>query len=488
MNTLNRLIVLLLLAGILAAPAAAEDENYRYSQAELDQLLAPIALYPDTLLAQILTASTYPFEIVQAARWSRARPHLDGEAAIEAAADQDWSPSVQALVAFPDVIDRMDRDLDWTTQLGEAFLFQEGAVMATVQSLRERAYRAGNLESPGNLRVHREPEVIIIEPVQPRVVYVPYYDPWTVYGHWWRPSHPPYYWSPPPGYYSRAAFYWGSGISFSFGYYYSSFDWHRRHTVVHVHKHAPRPYYQPAKRRYNYAGYSKWQHDPKRRQYRSGASRHAAPQRSERRREGQRHESSGAPFATRPSPDRRQMERRQAERSGTADKPGSARRLTNTRVYVPPDRSAGRSGSSTGDAVRRSARQQEAGRQTDNNNRRLFSQSAARERQSSRSESRRTAPQPRSERRDYQRRSTDDGGVAAGRWHGRNATIGSRESRSGTGFNRSSRSRSESTAPRAPSRASSGATGSSRAFGTRNPGSTRGSGNRPSSRSHSFGR
>lgn len=269
----SRLTGLCLVALLMPQLAVYAQENTElYSQAELDQMLAPVALYPDSVLAQMLIAATYPLEIIEAAGWSRSNPDLKGDTAVAAVEDMDWDPSVKAMVAFPNIIDRMERDLDWTTHLGDAFLRQEEQVMVTIQELRERAYAAGNLESSENIRVYREPEIIIIEPVHPRVVYVPYYDPWTVYGHWWWPAYPPVRWAYPAGYHyhHHTAFYWGSGINFSLGFFYSNFDWHHRHIVVH--KHYERPYrhhYKSGKPFYKYAGYDKhyrkWQHNDSRR-------------------------------------------------------------------------------------------------------------------------------------------------------------------------------------------------------------------------------
>lgn len=272
MQVLTRLMSLALLLLILPqAKVAAEEVPVTYSQAELDQMLAPVALYPDSVLAQMLIAATYPLEIIEASEWSRAHPHLEGDVAVAAVEDKDWDPSVKAMVAFPDIIDRMERDLDWTTHLGDAFLRQEEQVMATIQDLRERAYVAGNLEAPANIRVYREPEVIIIEPVNPRVVYVPYYNPWTVYGSWWRPAHPPYYWAPRHHHYNHNVFYWGNGINFSVGFFYSNFDWHHRHTVVHVHHHSAPSYHKAGVPHYKQADfnkhYRKWQHKPARRHH-----------------------------------------------------------------------------------------------------------------------------------------------------------------------------------------------------------------------------
>ena len=261
------LILPFMLAGWGNVPESSEPE---FSQAELDQMLAPIALYPDALLAQILMASTYPLEVVAATRWTRNNPDLEGEAAVDAVASMDWDPSVQSLVAFPTVLNRMDEDLDWMRRLGDAILAQEEQVMETVQMLRGRAYTSGSLDSVEHVRVIREREVIVIEPAQPRVVYVPVYSPHVVYGGWWWPSYPPVYWGPPSGYYSSLGFTWGRSVRVSSGFYYGSFHWSQRqivvvnahrpiiHRHVHIHRHeSARPGSHSRA-----DGYDRWRHNP----------------------------------------------------------------------------------------------------------------------------------------------------------------------------------------------------------------------------------
>jgi hypothetical protein len=239
---------------------AAEEQGF--SQGELDQLLAPIALYPDALLSQVLIAATYPLEIVEAARWSRQNPRLEGDAAVEAVASRDWDPSVKALVAFPDLLAQMDEDLDWTRRLGDAMLFQEEQVMDSIQFLRARADAAGHLETNEYARVIRQQETIIIEPAQTRVVYVPYYDPHVVYGTWWRPAYPPVYWAAPPYYhYGYPGFYWGSGIHLHSGFFFSNFYWPHRSVVI---VHTPRFHHSP-RYRHHFAPGQRWQHNPRHR-------------------------------------------------------------------------------------------------------------------------------------------------------------------------------------------------------------------------------
>jgi hypothetical protein len=177
------------------APYSEASENF--SREELAQLLAPIALYPDPLLSQILMASTYPIEVIEADRWVSRNPQLQGDALDWALVERDWDPSVKALCHFPSILALMSERIAETTDLGNAFLAQEAEVMAMVQDLRATAYAQGNLTTNAQQTVIVERETIIIEPANPRVIYVPYYDPYYVYGSWWYPAYPPYFWGPP---------------------------------------------------------------------------------------------------------------------------------------------------------------------------------------------------------------------------------------------------------------------------------------------------
>lgn len=238
MKALLRCLLSLLLLTSYGCAAQPREEVPLFSQAELDQILAPVALYPDQLLSQVLMAATYPLEVVQAARWSREHPGLQGQEAVRAVDDKAWDPSVKSLVAFPDLLAQMDADLDWTERLGDAFLAQQQQVMDTVQSLRQRAYDAGNLRSGEHVQVVREREVIYVRSAYPDVIYVPYYDPFTIYGSWWWPHYRPVYWAPWPsygvtlGYGSHGAFYWGSGYNLGVGFFFSDWDWHDHHVRV----------------------------------------------------------------------------------------------------------------------------------------------------------------------------------------------------------------------------------------------------------------
>lgn len=220
-----------------AAPtSAAADQKTAFTAAELDQMLAPIALYPDALLSQILMAATYPLEVVEAARWSRANSNLSGDQAVRAVDDRNWDPSVKSLVAFPNVIQMMDEKLDWTERLGDAFLGQQAQVMDSVQSLRRHASDAGNLKSGDQYRVEHQASTIIIESPNPQVVYVPYYDPVVVYGAWWWAGYPPVYWRPWPGYYAHVTyvngFRWSVGITVGTGFFFGAWDWGHHYVRV----------------------------------------------------------------------------------------------------------------------------------------------------------------------------------------------------------------------------------------------------------------
>jgi hypothetical protein len=201
------------------ASAPAAESTQKFKPEELEQIVAPIALYPDALLAQIFMASTYPLEIVQAARWSKEHPEIKGDAVAKEMEKQSWDPAVKSLVAFPDVLVMMNEKLDWTQKLGDAFLAQQKDVMDAVQRLRTKAKDAGNLSSSKEQKVKTEPapagapapQIIIIESSDPEVVYVPTYNPTVVYGGWPYPAYPPYYYYP-PAYAPGAAFF-----SFSVG-------------------------------------------------------------------------------------------------------------------------------------------------------------------------------------------------------------------------------------------------------------------------------
>src|SRR5438034_1730472 len=183
---------------------------------QLNSLVAPIALYSDPLLAQTLAASTYPLEVIQLEQWMGKNKNLQGKALAEAFQKQNWDPSVQGLVAYPDVVTRMADNIQWTTDLGNAFLAQQSDVMDAVQRMRAKAQGTGNLKTSAQQVVQTETvpsgkQVITVEPAQPDVVYVPSYDPQVVYGA--APPAYPYYPYTYPGYVPGTALAWGAGIA-----------------------------------------------------------------------------------------------------------------------------------------------------------------------------------------------------------------------------------------------------------------------------------
>jgi hypothetical protein len=193
---------------LVPMPALAQTQETAASNTqllkpeELDQLVAPIALYPDNLLAQVLMASAYPLDIVQAERWLKSHKNLKGDQLKAAIAKEDWDDSVKSLMATPDVLAMMSEKLDWTEKLGDAVVDQQPDVMDAIQRLRAKAQANDKLKSTKQQTVTvnevQGKQVIAIAPTDPDTVYVPYYDPAVVYGAWPYPDYPPYYWTPPP--------------------------------------------------------------------------------------------------------------------------------------------------------------------------------------------------------------------------------------------------------------------------------------------------
>jgi Protein of unknown function (DUF3300) len=220
-----------------SAPAPAEQPPPYTQQTpeQLQQLVAPIALYPDSLVAQILAASTFPEQVVEAERWVQANPDLKDDALARAVDNQPWDPSVKALTAFPTVLGNMDKNLSWTSSLGDAYYNQQQEVMDAVQVMRQKAQAAGNLKTTEQQTVTTEGPAIEIAPVNPEIVYVPAYDPWLVYGDpilaWpgWYPY--PGIWFDGP--YLSFGFGFGIGWFGGFGWGWNNwgFDWHNRYAI-----------------------------------------------------------------------------------------------------------------------------------------------------------------------------------------------------------------------------------------------------------------
>jgi hypothetical protein len=203
--------------GAMAQQSATAPTQPLLKPAELDQLVAPIALHPDPLLSEILIASTYPLEVVQADRWAQSNKALKGEALTAALAKQSWDDSVKALIQVPSVLTTMSEQLDWTQKLGDAVLAQQADVMDAIQRLRSRARANGKLESTKQqtvtLETENQKQYIAIEPASPSELYVPYYEPAVVYGDWPYPDYAPYYFPPPYGYVAGAAL--ATGVAFA---------------------------------------------------------------------------------------------------------------------------------------------------------------------------------------------------------------------------------------------------------------------------------
>src|ERR1039457_4744198 len=228
---LGILCMMLLLVFSAGAPLAAQDQEssqppapptQQFSPDQLNAMVAPIALYPDNLLSQVLVASTYPLEVVEAAQWLRQNGNLQGSQLVDAARQQNWDPSIQALVVFPDVLNRLNSDIRWTTDLGNAFLAQQADVMNAVQHLRAEARGNGKLNSNGQETVTTQTQgdqtAIQIQPADPQVVYVPTYNPEYVWG-------PPDYGYYPPLYYPGVGFGFGFGPGIYIGGFFGGLGW-----------------------------------------------------------------------------------------------------------------------------------------------------------------------------------------------------------------------------------------------------------------------
>jgi hypothetical protein len=246
---------------------------------ELEQIVAPIALYPDALLAQVFMASTYPLEIVQAARWSKEHPDVKGDAVAKEMEKQAWDASVKSLVAFPDVLVMMNEKLDWTQKLGDAFLAQQKDVMDAVQRLRAKAKDAGNLKSSKEQTVKTETaptgaatsQIIIIEQSNPEVIYVPTYNPTVVYGAWPYPAYPPYYYYP-PAYPPGAAFFSFTAGVIVGGAIWGNCNWGHSDIDINVNRYNN---FNRTEFNRNEINGGKWKHSPEHRQgvgYRDSAT------------------------------------------------------------------------------------------------------------------------------------------------------------------------------------------------------------------------
>ncbi len=266
---LASLVALVSLCVLAAAQEPSTADTSPLTAAQLDQLVSPIALYPDPVIAQILMAATYPLEIVEADRWLQTPGNaaLKGDQLEEALQQQPWDPSVKSLTSFPQLLHMLDTNLQWTEQLGDTFLAQQADIMDAIQRLRQRAQVAGNLASTPQQTVSTEDQEIAIEPVNPDSLYVPAYNPWCVYGVWPYPDYPPLYsgaWdgSCAPADYSLA---FGPAIYPALPFWaWGAFDW--RHRLIHI-RHQQFEHFRGG---HEPSG-GIWQHDP--------AHRHGVPYR-----------------------------------------------------------------------------------------------------------------------------------------------------------------------------------------------------------------
>jgi hypothetical protein len=248
-------IPLLLISSVALTPARGQEAaaamqtqssiQDKLPEGQVEQLVAPIALYPDSLLTQVLMASTYPLEVVEAGRWSHDNQTLTGNALSQAMLVQSWDPSVKALTAVPQTLQMMSEKLDWTQQLGDAFLTQQPDVLAAVQKLRAEAQAAGNLQSspqqtvttapvPSELAYADVPRPVVIEPANPDIYYVPVYDPAVAYGAWDYPAYPPFYWSP-PGFVGSNVVSFAAGVAVGAAMW-GGCDWWHHNVIINVNR------------------------------------------------------------------------------------------------------------------------------------------------------------------------------------------------------------------------------------------------------------
>lgn len=259
-------LMTLALLTITEKKANAQNNYSTTTEGELAQLLAPIALYPDTLLSHILIASTYPIEVVEAYRWLEQNNQLDNNQLFEQTENKNWDASIKALLPFPTVLKRLNDELTWSRTIGDAFLEDESQVLAVIQQLRQQADEAGNLAQMDNMEVNYEHDNIIIQPVKREVVYVPYYDSRSIYGHWYWNNYPPVYWANTRvrmGYRHYSPFYWQPGIHISFNYFFGAFHWNQRQLVVINHHNSHR--FTHRKRIISSHGSQRWHHKPQHR-------------------------------------------------------------------------------------------------------------------------------------------------------------------------------------------------------------------------------
>jgi hypothetical protein len=248
--------------------ASAPEDSAKLSNDELEALVAPVALYPDPLLAQVLVASTYPLDVAEAQQWLDQNPGLKGDELATEAEKKDWDPSVQSLVSYPDALKRLSENIQWTTNLGDAFLSQESDVMDAVQRLRAKAKEGGKLESNEQQKVEtttvESNEIIEIQPASTEVVYVPTYSPTVIWGPMYYPYPPLYY----PPYYGGAWLGFGVGIAIGIGIsggWGWGCGWHGGGNTININNNNRYVNHYNRTNNINRSGNSNWQHNPQQR-------------------------------------------------------------------------------------------------------------------------------------------------------------------------------------------------------------------------------
>ncbi len=250
-------LAVLLMLLVVAAPATAQTGAF--SDEQLETIAAPVALYPDALLMQMFIAATYPLEVVEAQRWMEQKK-LSGKELDEALKSQKWDPSVKSMCAFPDVLKRMSDNLDWTRDMGDAFLDQQSQLLDAVQRLRDKAYAAGQLKTTEQQVVTvKQDKIIVIEPAKPEVIYVPTYSPTVVYGAWPYPTtyYAPLYAPPPPGY-GALAFTTGMVVGAAI---WGGCNWGWGHSECNVNVNNYNNYNKNTNNNFQQVNNSKWEHN-----------------------------------------------------------------------------------------------------------------------------------------------------------------------------------------------------------------------------------
>jgi uncharacterized protein DUF3300 len=378
-------------AAVYAQPTApqngsAEQTAPKIPDDQLDSLVAPIALYPDPLLSQVLVASTYPLEIIQLQQWLGRHPDLKGEALVTAVEKEDWDPSIQSMAALPDAVKRLADDIKWTTDLGNAFLAQQSDVMDAVQRMRMKANAAGNLKSNEQMNVETKvvetKTVVVIQPANPQVIYVPTYSPVIVYGPPVYPYPPIYY--PPPSYYAAGVVF-AFGVGVAVGSYYRGgwgygCGWGRHNTInINVNNRYVSHYNKTninVNRNINNVnvnrnGNNTWQHNPQHRggapypnkqvasTYGGAARGDSAATRQANARQQANTNNRGAPTANRPASN---------AGANTGNLGNSAANRTGSNANARPNNSGATSANRTGSSVGTNAGNTGANRSSGGNN------------------------------------------------------------------------------------------------------------------------